>query len=113
MPMLRFRFVFGVVFLLFGSTVVLAQTTDLSQASLEELMNIKVVSACKHLQSAETAPSLVTVLTADQIQKHGYRTVADILRSVGGFHITYDRLYSSVGMGGFGLPDDSNVRILV
>src|SRR5579871_122155 len=89
------------------------QTPDLSQATLEELMNIKVVSASKHLQSAETAPSLVTVVTAYQIKKHGYRTVADILSSVGGFYITYDRLYSSVRMRGFGLPDDSNVRILV
>ena len=36
-------------------------------------MNIKVISASRHLQSSQTAPSLVTLVTADEIQKHGYR----------------------------------------
>lgn len=95
------------------SPTALAQTADLSQASLEELMNIKVYSASKYLQDAETAPSLVTVVTAEQIQKYGYRTLADILRGVGGFYVTYDRNYSYVGVRGFGRPGDYNTRILL
>ena len=86
---------------------------DLSDASLEELTNIQVYSASKHMQSASEAPASVTVVTADEIQKYGYRNLADILRSVSGFYVTYDRDYSFVGVRGFGRLGDWNSRILV
>jgi len=86
---------------------------DLGEASLEELANIQVYSASKHMQSVSDAPSSVTVITADEIQEYGYRTLADILESVRGFYITYDRDYSFVGVRGFGRLGDSNNRILI
>jgi outer membrane receptor for ferrienterochelin and colicins len=86
---------------------------DLGTVSLEELGNIQVYSASKHMQSASDAPSSVTVITADEIQKYGYRTLADILESTRGFYVTYDRDYSFVGVRGFGRLGDSNNRILV
>jgi outer membrane receptor for ferrienterochelin and colicin len=86
---------------------------DLGEASLEELGNIQVYGASKHLQSTSDAPSSVTVITADEIQKYGYRTLADILESVRGFYITYDRDYSFVGVRGFGRLGDFNPRILL
>ncbi len=88
-------------------------TKDLSNATLEELSNIQVYSASKHMQSARDAPSSVTVITADEIQKYGYRTLADILESVRGFYITYDRDYSFVGVRGFGRLGDWNSRVLL
>src|SRR5579863_3415343 len=86
---------------------------DLSEASLEELTNIQVYSASKHLQSASEAPASVTVVTVDEIQKYGYRNLADILRSVPGFYVTYDRDYTFVGVRGFGRLGDWNSRIIV
>jgi outer membrane receptor for ferrienterochelin and colicins len=86
---------------------------DLSEASLEQLGKIKVYSASKHLQPAGDAPSSVTVITADEIQQHGYRTLADVLRTVRGFFVTYDRNYSSVGVRGFARPGDFNTRVLL
>lgn len=86
---------------------------DLAEASLEQLGNIKVYSASKHLQSAGDAPSSVTVITADEIQQHGYRTLADILQTVRGFFVTYDRNYSSIGVRGFARPEDFNTRVLL
>ncbi|MHB8215074.1 MAG: TonB-dependent receptor plug domain-containing protein [Candidatus Sulfotelmatobacter sp.] len=88
-------------------------TKEIGEASLEELGNIQVYSASKHLQSASEAPSSVTVITSDEIQKYGYRTLADILESVRGFYITYDRDYSFVGVRGFGRLGDWNGRVLV
>ncbi|HEU5336165.1 MAG TPA: TonB-dependent receptor, partial [Terriglobales bacterium] len=107
------RLALGITCLLSGVATLCAQTPDLSHASLEELMNIKVYTASTYLQTAETAPSLVTVVTADQIRKYGYRTLADILRSVGGFYVTSDRNYSYVGVRGFARPGDYNTRILL
>lgn len=91
------------------------EVTDKSLAdkSLEELANIEVYSASKHLQNISDAPSSVTVITADEIQRYGYRSLAEILESVRGFYITYDRDYSFVGVRGFGRLGDSNNRILV
>ncbi len=76
-------------------------------------MNISVYSASKRVQSSSDAPSSVTVITADEIQKYGYRSLADILESVRGFYVTYDRDYSFVGVRGFGRLGDSNNRLLV
>ena len=85
---------------------------DLADATLEQLGNIKVYTASKHLQVTKDAPSSVTVISADEIQKHGYRTLADALKTVRGFYVTYDRNYSSVGVRGFARPGDFNTRIL-
>ncbi|MGB7608666.1 MAG: TonB-dependent receptor [Candidatus Sulfotelmatobacter sp.] len=86
---------------------------DLGQASLEELGSIQVYSASKHMQSASDAPSSVSVITADEIQKYGYRTLADILENVRGFYVTYDRDYTFIGVRGFGRLGDWNSRVLL
>ena len=88
--------------MLLATTSLLAQRQikDLSEATLEELSNITVYTASRHVQKATEAPSSVTVVTRDEIQKYGYRTLADILRSVRGFDITYDRNYTYAGVRG-------------
>src|ERR1039458_9819878 len=87
--------------------------TDLTEASLEQLGNIQVYSASMHLQSSGDAPSSVTVITAAEIQEHGYRTLADVLRAVRSFYVTYDRNYCSSGVRGLARPGDYNTRILL
>jgi len=86
---------------------------DLSEASLEQLGDIPVYSASMHLQPSGEAPSSVTVVTADEIQEQGYRTLADLLKTLRSFYITNDRNYSSVGVRGFARPGDFNTRILL
>jgi iron complex outermembrane receptor protein len=53
-----------------------------------------VYGASKYEQKVTEAPSAVTIITADEIRKYGYRTLADILQSVTGFYVTNDRNYS-------------------
>ena len=72
-----------------------------------------VYSASKYEQKVTEAPSSVSIITADEIKKYGYLNFAEILRSVRGFHITYDRNYHYLGVRGFGLPGDYNTRILL
>ena len=59
------------------------------------------------------APSSVSIITAEEIKKYGYRTLADILRSVRSLTITYDRNYSYVGVRGFTRSGDYNARVLI
>ena len=99
--------------LLMLTDVALCQKTDLAEKSLEELMQMTVSTASKHEQPVTEAPASVTVITADEIRKYGYRTLADALRSVRGFFVTYDRNYSYLGVRGFARPGDYNSRILL
>lgn len=72
-----------------------------------------VYGASKYEQKVTEAPSSVSIITSTDIKKYGYRTLADVLKSVRGFYITYDRNYSYVGVRGFGRPGDYNSRILL
>src|SRR5580704_15312465 len=88
---------------------------DLGKQSMEDLLKMKVDSvygAAKFLQKAEDASTLITVITAEEIQKHGYRTLVDVLRSVRGFYVINDRNYSYVGVRGLSIQADYNARIL-
>jgi outer membrane receptor for ferrienterochelin and colicins len=86
----------------------------LADMSLEDLMLIKIDSvqgASGFNQKVTEAPASVTIITSEEIQRYGYRTLADILRNVRGFYVGYDRNYSYLGVRGFGLPGDYNSRI--
>lgn len=84
--------------------------------SLEQLLEVnvdKVYGASKYEQKLTQAPSSVSLVARDEIQKQGYRTLADVLRSVNGVYVTDDRNYSYVGMRGFNRPGDYNSRVLL
>ena len=71
-----------------------------------------VFGASKYEQKTTEAPASVTIITAGEIQKYGYQTLADILQSVRGFVIGNDRNYTLSNLRGFGPPGDYNNRIL-
>jgi iron complex outermembrane receptor protein len=90
---------------------------DTAPPRLEDLMKmtipVPVVEApSRYEQKTTEAPASVTVVTASQIQRYGYRTLADILRSVPGMHVTYDRNYHFLGVRGLSLGDNNN-RVLL
>jgi iron complex outermembrane receptor protein len=120
---LRFTFqrALGVLFILvvFSARPAEMETNknsvDLTSLSLEALMDIEVRTvsgASKFEQKVTEAPSSVTIITADEIKKYGYRTLADVLQSVQGLSVSYDRNYSFLGSRGVNLGD-FNSRILL
>src|SRR5947208_12775182 len=57
--------------------------------------------------------TLFPYTTLFRSQKYGYRTLADILRSVRGFDITYDRNFTYAGVRGINRPETCNSRVLL
>lgn len=93
-----------------------AQNPLLLDFTLEQLMRMDVepvFGASKRMQPVTEAPASVTIVTREAIARYGYRTLADILRSVRGFQLSYDRNYSYLGARGFARPGDYNTRILL
>ncbi len=90
--------------------------TELSQLTLQELTELKIDSvygASRYTQKVTEAPASVTIITREEIRKYGHTTLADVLRSVRGFYVTYDRNYSYLGVRGFSRPGDYNARVLL
>lgn len=95
---------------------------ELWDRSLEELTrqglstaprNVEVSTASKYRQSLESAPSALRIVTAEDIQTHGWRTLAEILRAFPGVYVSSDRNYTYLGVRGFSRPGDYNSRVLV
>ncbi len=93
-----------------------ADEPDFTAMSLDELGSIKVatvVGASKHEQKTTEAPAAVSIVTQEDIRQYGYRTMGELLRSVRGFYVTYDRAYNFTGLRGVNRPGDFGGRVLI
>lgn len=90
-----------------------AAMTDLTELPIEQLMSIEVQSASRFSQQSIDAPAAVSVVNAEEIKTFGYRTLGDIISSMRGVYISYDRYFSYVGVRGFARAGDYNTRILL
>ena len=93
-----------------------AGAQSLSELSLEDLMRLdagRVFGASERSQPVTEAPASVSFITAEDIARYGYRSLADILHGVRGLYVSDDRNFSFLGARGFGKPGDYNSRILL
>ncbi|MEX2301718.1 MAG: TonB-dependent receptor plug domain-containing protein [Bryobacterales bacterium] len=64
-----------------------AATGDLTELSLEDLLNIKVTSVARREQSVSQSPSAVYVITQEDIRRSGVTTLPDALRMAPGVQV--------------------------
>jgi len=79
-----------------------AQERESDVLALDSLLNTPIDASGKYQQTAREAASSVTIVTHEQIEHFGYRTLNDVLQGVSGFYLSNDRN-----------PTDYNNRILL
>jgi iron complex outermembrane receptor protein len=90
-----------------------AAAVEIGDLDLDGLLQPRVAAVSLHEQAASAAPASVFVLTRDDLQAHGFKTLAEALRSVPGLFTYSDGYYQYVGFRGVGLLADYTLRILV
>lgn len=74
-----------IVISLLSFSITLAQEEsdeEMFEITLEELMNIEVVSASQSKQKATDAPATIYVINADQIRDRGYQNLEELLEDI-------------------------------
>jgi outer membrane receptor for ferrienterochelin and colicin len=77
------------------------EPADSMVLSLDSLLNTRISSAAKYEQTISEAAISVTIITAEDIHRHGYRTLPEALAATRGFYLSYDRNYTFLGACGF------------
>jgi outer membrane receptor protein involved in Fe transport len=90
-----------------------SEKVEIGSVPLEALLDLSVASVSRREEPTSRAAASVFVLTAEDIRRHGFRTVADALSSVPGLFVYHDDLYPMVGVRGMGLLRDYDTRLLV
>jgi outer membrane receptor for ferrienterochelin and colicins len=93
-------------------TPALAQGSP-NDLTLDSLLNTRVSTASRYAQTIAEAPAAVTIISAADIARHGWRDLSDVFATVRGLYTTDDRNYPYLGVRGFSRPSDYNNRILL
>ncbi len=62
-------------------------SADLTNMSLEDLMNVEVTSVSKKSQSIAEAPAAVSVISQDEMARSGFSSIPDMLRMAPGVDV--------------------------
>ncbi len=73
----------------------------------------EVTIATRHETQISKAPSIVTVITAEEIKNLGYRTFTEILRTVPGFEILKSGFFGNMALAVRGLEGGFRVRTML
>jgi len=101
------------IFFTIAAHTVQAVQADPTDLSLEQLPAVEVSSASKYSQRTGDAPSAVQVISREDIQLHGWRTLTESLAGLPGMYANNDRTHDFLGARGFQVPGDCNTRFLL
>jgi iron complex outermembrane recepter protein len=89
-------------------------SSDLSNQSLEQLMDIQVTSASKKAEKISAAPAAIFVITGDDIRRGGFSSIPDALRIVPGLHVAQQSAHAwQVAARGFSSVFNHEMLVLV
>lgn len=80
---------------------------------LARLLETPIQGASRYERAIALSPASVSVVTAQEIRVAGYRNLVEVLGSIRGLYLTYDRNYSYLGVRGMSRPSDYNSRIVI
>jgi iron complex outermembrane recepter protein len=91
-----------------------ANSSDLSQASLEDLMNIEVTSVSKKAEKISQAAAAIFVITQEDIRRSGAKNIPDLLRIVPGLDVSQISASSwAVSARGFNAQFTNKLLVLI
>lgn len=102
-------------FSLIGQTDSISRVEDVFALSLEELLDVKVVSASKKEEKISAIPASVEVITREDIEDYGYTSLEEIIANVTGYYVMEDLSYrfSQPGVRGFMSMNGTGAIILI
>lgn len=112
------------VFFMFSQIPLLSQEdteaetkpSELFKMSLKELLNVKITTANRTPEKISDIPASVVLITREEIEAYGYKTLGEILENIPGLYNIddYGDYGANFGVRGFwsGVPND-NIIILV
>ncbi len=88
---------------------------QLKQMTLEELMDVEIISASKKEEIVKEIAASVIIITSDEIERYGYSSLVEILRNVPGLfsHDDYSPFGPRFGIRGFFDEQIRNIIFLV
>lgn len=93
------------------------QETSLSEELVTEAiwfgLEGEVTIATRHKAPISKAPSIVTVITAEEIKNLGYRTFVEVLRTVPGFEIAKGGIFGTTLPNARGLDFAGQIRLMI
>ncbi len=89
-----------------------AAADDLTTLSLDELMNIEVVSASKYPQSLLESPSAISIITSEEIEYSPAQNIPELLQYVVGMD-GYTKTYTDMDVAARGFAYDETPKMLV
>lgn len=86
---------------------------ELAELSLDRLLDMEVTGASRVSGRRSESAAAVSVITREDIQALGYRTLGEALRGLRGTVLVSDRTYDYLGVRGFFASGDYNTRVLL
>ena len=86
---------------------------DLAELPLDRLLDMQVTGASRVAGRRSESAASVSVVTREEIEALGWRTLGEALRSLRGTMLVSDRTYDYAGVRGFYASGDYNTRVLL